>query len=150
VDLSKLTQSDKVIGISGILLLIFSFFPWYGIDTAFGNYNRNGWDYFLFGTLPVLLAIAIVVLIALQRFSDVKLPDLPIPWTQAYLIGAGIAAALILLKLLIGDDVANVDLDRKFGLFLALLAALGLVAGCVLKSREPASDTDAPPAPPAV
>ncbi len=137
MDLSKLTLSDRVIAGSGIALLIFSFLPWYGIDTGFGSASRNGWDYFLFGIIPVLLAIAVVAIIAITRFGDnVKLPELPIPWALALLIATGLAAFLVLIKLLIGDKASIITLDRKYGIFLAALAALGLVGGAFLKFRE--------------
>jgi hypothetical protein len=85
----------------------------------------------------VLLAIAIVAIIAVTRFgTNVNLPELPIPWALALLIAAGLAAFLVLLKLLIGDSVNGFDLDRKFGIFLATLAALGLAGGAFLKFRE--------------
>ena len=149
MDLNKLTQGEKIIAGSAIALLIFSFFPWYGVDVNIAgfsrSYNRSGWDYFLFGIIPVLLAVAMVVLIALNRFTETKLPDPPLPWGQIHLIVGCIAAALVLLKLLIGDDVSGFDLDRKFGIFLALIAGIGLAAGGFVKSREPA-ETAPPPA----
>jgi hypothetical protein len=152
VDLSKLTQSDKVIAGSAIAFLIFSFFPWYGK----GSYSRNGWSYFLFGIIPLLLAVVMVAQIGISRFTETKLPDLPITWGQVHLIAGGLAAALVLLKLIIGDKyglgvsilgvhVPSISLDREFGIFLAFLATLGLAAGGFLKSQEPAT----PPPPPA-
>lgn len=142
MDLSKLTLSDKVILGSGLALLIFSFLPWFGK----AGYSRNGWSYFLFGVIPVLLMLAIVALVALTRFgTNTKLPDLPIPWGLALLIAAGLAALLILLKLLFGDDVSgfggSIDLDRQYGLYISLLAALGLVAGCFLRFQEEGGTT---------
>jgi hypothetical protein len=144
VDLNKLTQSEKVIAGSAIALLLFSFFPWYGKL----GYDRNGWDYFLFGVIPVLLAVVMVAQIGLSRFTDTKLPDPPLPWGQIHLIIGCIAAALVLLKLIIGDDVSglgvSIDLDRKFGIVLAFLAGLGLAAGGFLKSKEPAESAPPP------
>ena len=146
MDLNKLTQGEKVIAGSAIALLIFSFLPWYGVDVSIAgfsrSYSRSGWDYFLFGIIPVLLALAMLVVIALSRFTETKLPDPPLPGGQIHLIAGCVAGALVLLKLLIGDDVGGFDLDRKYGIFLALLAGLGLAAGGYLKSREPAQ---APP-----
>jgi hypothetical protein len=147
VDLNKLTQSEKVIGGSAVAFLIFSFLPWYGKN----SYNRSGWSYFLFGIIPVLLAIVMAVQIGLARFTDTKLPNPPLPWGQIHLIAGALAGVLVLLKLIIGDKYhigvtglggLSVDLDRKFGIFLAFLAAIGLAAGGYLKSREPA---EAPP-----
>jgi hypothetical protein len=150
VDLNKLTQGEKVIAGSAIALFIFSFFPWYGKFSG----SRNGWDYFLFGVIPVLLGIIMVAQIGISRFTETKLPDMPLSWGQVHLIAGSLAAVLVLLKLLIGDKVGggsvlgtsipSISLDRKFGLFLAVLAAIGLAAGGYLKSREPA---EAPPPP---
>lgn len=132
MDLSKLTLSDKVIAGSGIALLIFSFLPWYGK----GGYSESGWSYFLWGIIPALLAIALVALVAVKNFaSNVKLPEAP--YGLIFLGGAGLAALLVILKLLIGQKYGgfgfSVSLERKFGLFLAVLASIGLVAGAFLK-----------------
>jgi hypothetical protein len=143
VDLSKLTTADKLILGGGLAYLIFMFLPWYGIDVAFGgSYNNSGWDYFLGGIVPLILIAIMVSHVLVSAFSpDTKLPDLPVPWSQVHL-GTGVAAAVIvLLRLLIGsDDVGSVDigvnLDRKYGLFLALIAAIVVAAGGVLKSKE--------------
>jgi hypothetical protein len=135
VDLSKLSTSDKVVAGSGLALFIFSFFPWYGVDGFDGG--RNGWDYLLFGTIPVVIGLLMLAVVAIKAFSpDTKLPDLPIPWGQAMLIAGGIAAVLVVLKLLIGDDVLGFDLDRKIGLFLSALSAIGLAVGGYLKHQE--------------
>jgi hypothetical protein len=83
--LGKLSVGDKTMGISAGLLFIFSFMPWYGL----GSGSRNGWHYFLFGVIPVLLALAILVALGIEKFTDTKLPDLPVSWAQAYLIAAG-------------------------------------------------------------
>jgi hypothetical protein len=152
VDLKKLTQGEKVIAGSAIAFIIFSFFPWYGK----ASYSRNGWSYFLFGIIPVLLAIVMVAQIGVSRFTETKLPDPPLSWGQIHLIAGGLAAVLVLLKLIIGDKYSggvtflgthtgfSVSLDRQFGLFLAFLAAIGMAAGGYLKSREPAEAAPPP------
>jgi hypothetical protein len=144
VDLNKLTQGEKVIAGSAVAFLVFTFLPWYGKFSG----SRNGWDYFLFGVIPLLLAVAMVAQIGIARFTDTKLPDPPLPWGQIHLIAGSLAAALVLLKLIIGDSVSglgiSIDLDRKYGLYLAFLAAAGLAAGGFLKSKEPAQSTPPP------
>jgi len=150
MDLNRLTLGDRVVAISAILFLIFMFFPWYGLERdVFGDFNRNGFDYFFFGWIPLLIAVAMVVQIALARFSDTRLPTPgPLTWGRVHLIAGGVAALLVLIRLALRDEVGFTDfeLDRKFGIFLAFLATLGLVAGGLLKSREP--ETTAPPPPP--
>jgi hypothetical protein len=142
VDLSRLSTADKVIAGAGIAYLIFMFLPWYGIDTGFGTVDNSGWDYFLGGILPLILIAVMVAHVLITALSpDTNLPDPPLPWGQVHLF-AGIAVAVILvLRLLIGsDDVGGVDvgvdLDRKIGLFLAVIAGLAIAAGGFLKSQE--------------
>ncbi len=142
MDLSKLTTSDKLILGGGIAYLIFMFLPWYGYDYGVGSYNASGWDYFLGGVLPLILIVIMALHVAITRFSaDTKLPDLPLPWSQVHLIAGAAAAGIVLLRLIIGSDNVGsvdtgVDLDRKFGLFLALIAAIAVAAGGFLKSKD--------------
>lgn len=142
MDLNKLTTSDKVIAGSAIALLIFSFLPWLGLEGG----SNNGWDYFLTGVLPVLLGLVMLAQVAITALSpETKLPDLPVTWGQVHL-GAGVAAAvLVVLRLLMGDDIMGFDLDRKVGIFLATLAAIGLAVGGFLKFQEEKSGASSTP-----
>ena len=153
MDLSKLTTADKVIAGSGIAYLIFMFFPWYGIDGFDGG--ESGWDYFLSGILPLVLAVVMVGQIAISRFSpSTKLPDLPLPWPRVHLIAGAAAAVLLILRTVLVAEVEafgeDFELDRKVGLFLALIAAIGLAVGGFLKSQEgegSGPSSSAPPTP---
>jgi len=149
MDLNKLTIGDRVVAISAILFLIFMFFPWYGFDESGVSGNDNGFEYFLAGWLPLLLAIVMVVQIAITRFGSTALPRPgPLTWGQVHLAAGALAAVILLLRVLIPSDIDNVfggdfELDRKFGVFLAFLATLGLAAGGFLKTQEP--ETAGPP-----
>jgi hypothetical protein len=153
MDLNKLTLGDRVVAISAILLLIFAFFPWFNYSIAgFDVGDENGYDFFLFGTIPVILGILMVVQIALTRFSQTKMPAVgSLTWGQVHVIAGGLALLLVLIKLLIGSSVDipltddDFDGDRAFGIFLALISAAGLTAGGFLKMRE--GDTVAGPPP---
>ena len=142
MDLSKLSAADKVIGASAILFLIAMFLPWWGIDfgEGFGSASNSGWDYFLTGILPLLIALAMVAVIYIQKFTSTELPKPPLPWSQLFLIGGAVIAVLLVLRVIIGADEGaagiTIDLDREWGLWVALIAALGLGAGGYLKSQE--------------
>ena len=144
MDLNKLSTADKVIGASAILFLIAMFLPWWGL----GGGSNNGWDYFLTGILPLLIAVAMVAVIAIQRFSSTELPKPPLPWSQLQLIAGAVIAVLLILRVIIGADEGaggiEFDLDRKYGLWIALIAALGVGVGGYLKSQE---SEDAVPGP---
>ena len=148
--MDKLTTSDKLIFIGGIVYLIAMFLPWYGVDVPFGgSYDNNGWDYFLGGWVPLILIVVLAAHVGVTRFSpDTKIPDLPIPWSQGYMIAGAVAAIIVVLRLLIGsDEVAGfdtgIDLDRKFGLIVAVVAAICVAVGSSMKLKE---DEPTPPA----
>jgi hypothetical protein len=160
VDLSKLNTSDWLVGGGAIAFLISLFLPWYGDPTGFSDFANNGSDYFLTGWIPLLLIIAAFVFTVLPKLADgVNLPETigPLPRLQAALVAAGAAAILVLLRLIIAsDNVGDIDtdftLDRKYGLFLALLAAIAVAAGAFLKYQgnedaDSSSSSSAPPTP---
>src|SRR5205823_5829740 len=111
--------------------------------------------YFLSGWLPLLLILLVCARVAITRFApETKLPDLPIPWSQATLGAAGLAAAIVILRLAItsekigGFHVSGASLDRKYGLFIALLAAAAVAAGAFMKYQAKEDDAGAPPSAP--
>jgi hypothetical protein len=129
----KLTTSDKVIAGSGLLLFICSFLPWFEIEIFGQSATANGWDVgFFWAGIPALLGLAAAGLVLASKLTDFELPELPIPWGQAFLIAGAVSAAIVVLKLLLGEDFV----DRAWGLFLATLAALGFAAGGYLKFQE--------------
>ena len=142
MDISKLTTSDKVIAGSGIVLFIAYFLPWFTADAGIVSVSISGGDVgFLWATLPMLLGLVAAGLVIANKLFDVTLPDLPIPWGQAFLGAGALAAVLVVLKLLIGEDADGasafgIDVSRGFGIFLAALAAIGLAAGGFLKYQE--------------
>lgn len=148
MDLSKLSTGDRVIVASGGVLFIAYFLPWFTADAGFVSVSASGGDVgFLWATLPMLLGLAAAGVIIASKLFDVTLPDLPIPWGQALLGAGALAALLVVLKLLIGEDAGGaealgIDVSRGFGIFLAALAAIGLAAGGFLKMQE--TDSAAP------
>jgi hypothetical protein len=140
VDLKKLTIGEMVTAIAGILLLVFSFFPWYGIDTGLGNFNRNGWQgpNGFFSIIAIILGIVLAAHVIAEKLGNVSMPDRlgSIGWGITHLAGGVVAFVFVVLKLLFGGDYLGVDLDKKIGLWLGLIASLGLAVGGYLMAKE--------------
>jgi hypothetical protein len=140
VDLSKLTRSDRIIAGSGIVLFIASFMPWFKLTGPFRDYTANGWDIgFLWGGLPALLGIVSAGIVLGTKLGNMEMPKMSFSSGQAMLVAGAVSAALVVLKLLAGYH----SIDRAYGLFLATLAALGLLAGGFLAFQEEKSGSTA-------
>lgn len=156
MDLNKLSTADKVIAGAGIVFFVSLFLPWWGKDFGGGISGSNsGWDYFLTGILPFLIVIVMIGQIAITKFTTTELPKIPVPWSQVHLAAGAAVAILLVLRTLIGSSEGSgtfeIDLDREWGLYVALLAAIGVGAGGYLKFQEGDSDESAvgstPPTP---
>ncbi len=141
MDLSKLSLSDKIIGGTGIVLIIdLLFLPWHSIDLgAFGGsitrtavQDPNA----IWGIFALLLTIAIVAVVAVRALKpETTLPDLPVTWNQAIFYAAAATAALLLLKLVIETS------QLGFGAFLGIILAGGMAYGGFLKFQDDKSAT---------
>ena len=148
IDLSKLSMGDKVIGVSGIALFIFSFFKWLGGKaevkgvTAYST-SSSAWS-FTVTLLAVLIGIAMVAIVVL-KLLDIKLPELgSVTWGQVMLGMGGLVVLLVVIKVLAGQgnvstgNIAgySVTKTRKIGAYLGVLASAGLAYGGFLKFKE--------------
>jgi len=146
MDIARLDRGLLIAGGSGLLLLISLFLPWYGVSASLGagtpavTATASGWDALKF--IDVLLFLVAVVAIASAALSAAgRLPELPVPVGQL-LLGAGILALVLVLYRLLdlpGDTggIAGVEIGRKIGLFVALIAAAGIAVGGTQAAASP-------------
>jgi len=142
VDINKLNTGEKVIGVSGILLLVFSFFPWLGFSYGGFSASKSAWTFTLCWFAVVLGVLMAGLVIA--KAAGVELPELGnLRWAHILLGVAVVAFLFILIKVIVGPSTNGVSLagtgvskDRKIGIFLGLIASAGLVAGAYLNAKE--------------
>ncbi len=147
MDLSKFKTSDwlKVGGAAGFL--IFGFFDWVtveagGIDLGGGG---NVFDFFWTGTLPWILIVATGVVTFLLATATMKPGSLP--WPLVMLAATGLAALLLLIRLLFnpieGSDLIEAgggSVGRGIGMILSVVAGLAAFAGAFLGFKESGGD----------
>lgn len=156
-DLKKMTTNDWILAGGCLAVFIGVFLKWFGVGGGtedFGGikvgipeFSVNGFHYFLQGTIPWLLAIAVLVVLVLRKFfSEVNLPDKlgNFTWNQVILAASALAAILVLLRLLTGDS----GTDRKIGLFLTSLGVVAMVVGAFLKFQSGEDEAGAAPSGP--
>jgi hypothetical protein len=158
VDTSRLSTGDMIAGVSGVVLLIVLFLPWYGVDVDVAGFSAsesvNAWE--AMGFIDILLFLIAVVAIGVPaaRATGSLPEDVP---GSLLLLGAGLLGLLLVLFRIIdipAPDVPaiaedSVDFGRKIGLFLGLVATAGIAYGGWRANAEAPADasttTSAPP-----
>jgi hypothetical protein len=160
VDSSKLGVGEIVAGISALALFLFMFLPWYGIDSVGGfgvsGGDANAWEAFSFIDILLFLVAVLVVGLVIAALAEAT-PDLPAPPAQVIAIAGVVALLLILFRLVVTPDVdtagvdVDIDLGRKIGIFLGLVAAGGIAYGGwrAMSETAPAPPTPTPDPTPA-
>jgi len=134
----QVKPSDIVLMASGAVALIFSFLTWFdGEDIGAGTYNAWSTELtFPLGTYIPLIGLILGGQVALTRFANVNLPErvLGFTWPQIHLVLA-LFGVLLALGWLIVNPFGS-DIDKGLGLWLSILASIGLMVGAVLEHTE--------------
>jgi hypothetical protein len=159
VDTSKLSIGDQIAAVSGAVLLIALFLPWYGIDVnlggiAAGSASASAWEALGFIDILLFLVAVVAVGVPVAKATGSLPEDVP---GALLVLGAGALGVLLVLYRIIdlpGGDVSsfggvNVDFGRKIGIFLGLVATAGVAYGGWRANEEsPVTSTPAPAPPP--
>jgi hypothetical protein len=121
--------------VSGLVAFISGFLAWYKAPGGFGD-DATAFDdgVFPFAAFIMLIGLAMGLVVALTKFANVSLPDrvLGFSWPQIHLV-LGLFAALLGIGFLLQDFGG---LDKGIGLWLGLLASIGLLVGGVMLNNE--------------
>ncbi len=139
MDLSRLSQGERIVLVAGVLLIIdLLFLPWHSIDLG-GAAEAAGVDTTqsgvqapnaFFGIVALILTLIMVVQIVLDKLTTVAQPDPPVPWSQIHLIAGIAVAVLLIIKLIAETDFLG------FGAYLGVLLGLAVAFGGYSISQE--------------
>ncbi len=146
--LDKLSPGEKIAGGSAILLFIFMFFDWFGVEVSgVGGFSGSvpgeggsAWEALDF--IPIILLITVVaalVLVGLRLTDSAYEP--PVPMSTIVTVLGVISVVLILFRIVFppsfGDfGGVSVDATLSLGIFLGLLAAGGIAYGGYSTMKE--------------
>jgi hypothetical protein len=152
--LRKLDTADRVVVVSTIVLIVSPWLDWFKATfpggLVSGTVTINGWDVeerLFWVVIPFVLAVLSLAAVVIQAlFRRIELPTLPIGYGQAIFFAGAASAGLVLMKVLVGESVRalvvgtsvieDIDVSRSYGIFVALLAAIGFAVGGYLKWQD--------------
>ena len=137
--LNALTQGEKLVLVGGVLLLIdLLLLPWHSVDlggldlvfdaTRTGVQSPNGG----YGVAAVILTLVMVAQIVASKVLSMKLPELPLPWSQVHLVLGIFVAVVLVIKLIKETDFLG------YGAYSGILAALLVAYGAYSINQESA------------
>lgn len=121
MDLTKLTQGEKIVLGAGVLLIIdLLFLAWHKVGPfkAQAIEDPNGF----YGVMALLITIVMVGLL-IAKVANAKIPDLPVPLAQILMIAGIVVFVLLLLKLLV--ETTALSIGAYLGILLAAALAFG-------------------------
>jgi hypothetical protein len=141
-DWTSVSRATWIAAAGALVLLIGTFLTWFsasvsiaGIGGAFAS--ESGWDSGTLGKLCTLLALVALVVIAIELFSPQT--TLPVAPGMALLGCGGIATLFVIIKLFDKPSthgLSGISVGYGFGIWLSLIAAIGLAVGGYLKMQE--------------
>lgn len=141
MDVDKLNTGEKIAGVSAVLLFIFMFFDWFGVEVSgAGGFSGSvpgaggsAWDALEF--IPIVLVVAIVVALinVFLRLSD-SAYEPPVSMNVAVTVLGGLSVLLVLFRIIDPPSFGSfggvsVDGTLDLGIFLGLIATAGIAYG---------------------
>jgi hypothetical protein len=125
-DASKLTQTDRIVGIASFVLLISLFLSWFSVSLgSIGSVSASGLSAHGYLYIDLILAIAIIGLLAVRALGVWTFPaNAPVTEEQALLIATGINFVLVLIAFLLKPGGVGSGVGWSFGAFIGLVASI--------------------------
>jgi hypothetical protein len=127
-------MGERVTALAGLVLMLSSFMGWYAGSDEGPTIAVIGWHTGVIGKLVFLLGLAVVVLVVLRELG-IELPA-TVPESLVIIVLGALATTLVLIRLISVPDRFFPFDGRGIGIWIALIAALGLIVGGLLRAGE--------------
>ncbi|HEX6652196.1 MAG TPA: hypothetical protein VF072_05595 [Thermoleophilaceae bacterium] len=126
MDLRRLRVGEWIVGACGLLLLIALFLPWYGDPSS------TAWE--AFSVLDLILALLALAALSVPIVTAThRVPAVPLALESLTALFGVLGVVLVLIRVLNLPGDAD---GRELGLWLGLLATLGITAGGLVAMRD--------------
>lgn len=131
---SHINRAEAIGAASAVVGLLVAFLPWYGYTAAGSHITFNAFRASLLGDLFYLAIAATILLLLIGRgfVDDVVTPF--VPESTAYAGAAALAVGSVLIQMIVATATGR---SLGLGIFLGLVAALGLCTATVFRRLHP-------------
>jgi len=128
------SAGERITWIAGLVLAFSSFMDWYAGSGVGVRLAVIGWHSGILGKLVFFLGLAVLVIVALRELGFELPPTIP---ESLVVLGIGaLAAVFVLIRIIsIPDAVLPAD-GRGIGIWISLVASLGVILGGILRAAE--------------
>jgi len=127
-------MGERLTALSGFVLMLSAFMGWYAGSDEGPTIAVIGWHTGVIGKLVFLLGLAVVVLVVLRELG-IELPA-TVPESLVIIVLGSLATVLVLIRVISVPDRFFPFDGRGIGIWIALIAALGLIVGGLLRAGE--------------
>jgi hypothetical protein len=125
---------ERVTWVAGLVLALSSFMDWYAGSGVGVKLAVIGWHSGVLGKLVFFVGLAVLALVALRELG-LELPP-TVPESLLVLALGALGTVFVLIRIIsIPDAVLPAD-GRGIGIWISLLAALGVILGGLLRAAE--------------
>jgi hypothetical protein len=126
---------ERIAWVSGLVLMLSSFMSWYAGQSIEGpTLAVIGWHTGTIGKLVFFVGLALIAL-AILREAGVGLPP-SVPESLVTIALGALGTILVLIRLISIPDTFAGTSGRAIGIWIALVAALGVIAAGLLRAGE--------------
>src|SRR3954471_7027219 len=126
---TRLSYGAVAAGIGGAVLLVSLFLPWYSYSGYYSSGSRSGWESAKFIDIVLLVISGLAIAFAVLEFMHRQV-RLPFGLPRGLQVIGIIATTITVTAIIEGSS-------QGFGLFLATLAGLSILAGGIFAERAP-------------
>jgi len=126
---------ERLAWVSGLVLAISAFTDWYSGTQADGiTLSVIGWHTGTLGKLVFFIGLAALILEALRE-AGIELPA-TVPESLVLIALGSLATIFVLIRLISIPDTYFATAGRGIGIFISLVAALGVIGAGLLRAAE--------------
>jgi hypothetical protein len=126
---------ERITWVAGLVLMLSSFMSWYAGKSIEGpTLAVIGWHTGAIGKIVFFIGLLLIAL-AVLRQAGIELPP-TVPESLVTIALGGVATVLVLIRLISIPDTFAGTSGRAIGIWIALLAALGVIGAGLLRAGE--------------